>query len=108
MSFDIPFNLFDGLSEPFVLGMPSVDHSGGVEVLAKHICLAGVWIPRALPGQHSKGELRHFNLAYADIEPYGRRTADGTSYYGPRVYPLKHFQLVLAGGPRSLFIGLRT
>ena len=86
-SLDIPFNLFDGLSEPFVLGMPSVDHSGGVEVLAKHICLAGVWIPRALPGQHSKGALRHFNLAYADIEPYARRTADGTPYYGPRVPP---------------------
>ena len=46
-SLDIPFNLFDGLSEPFVLGMPSIDHSGGIELLAKHICLAGVWIPRA-------------------------------------------------------------
>ena len=43
-SLDIPFNLFDGLSEPFVLGMPSIDHSGGIELLAKHICLAGVWI----------------------------------------------------------------
>ena len=50
-SLDIPFNLFDGLSEPFVLGMPSIDHSGGIELLSKHICLAGVWIPRALPGQ---------------------------------------------------------
>ena len=31
--------------------------------------------------------LKHFNMAYTDIEPFGQRTADGTPFYGPSVPP---------------------
>ena len=82
----IPFMLFDGLSEPFVIGMPSIDRLGGLEVYAKHLWFGGLWIPRALNHQNSKGTLRQFNIAYTDVDRF-MQIADGSEYVGPAPPP---------------------
>lgn len=63
------FSEFKNLGDPLILGMPTIDDLGGLEVTARHVWLAGLWIPRmcaANSGNGSVSSICHASLPAAN------------------------------------------
>ena len=57
---------FKGLGDPLFLGMPTIDHHGGVETMKKYCWLAGVWIPRFFPPKAAKQTCSAISMVEVD------------------------------------------